>query len=101
MQANPPLPANKKTSKNDLQTVIDSVDSDIEAKYRRQFTGLIQEFTSVFSSSEWDLGQCDATAHRIDVYRGSKSVKIPNRRTPVLYKDDLQSQIDVFNKKRT
>ena len=54
---------------------------------------------SVFSKSEWDLGKCDAKTHKIEVYPGDKPVKLPNRRMPLHYKQDLQDKLDVFLKK--
>ena len=67
------------SSRYDLQTVITSVDPTIHRQYHQQFAALIKEFRHVFSSSEWDLGKCDATSHKIDVHPGSKPIKIPNR----------------------
>ena len=58
-----------------------------------------QRIQARFSSSEWDLGKCDATSHKIDVHPGSKPIKIPNRRMPLDYKEDLQSKLDAFLKK--
>ena len=65
-----PLPAKKDTRQNDLQTLIESVGSSIKQRYCRQFTGLVWESASVFSSSEWDLGQCDATSQCNGIYPG-------------------------------
>ena len=93
------LPANKVTKKYDLPAVIDSIDFDIKQKYLRQFTGLVREFTCVFLSSEWDLGQCETLVHRFGVYPASKQVKIPNRRMLLHYEDNLQSKNNVFPKK--
>ena len=87
------------SSKYDLQTVITSVDPTIHRQYHQQFAALVKEFKHVFSSSEWDLGKCDATSHKIDVYPGSKPIKIPNRRMPLHYKEDLHSKLDVFLEK--
>ena len=87
------------SSRYDLQTVISSVAPSIHRQYHQQFAALVKEFRHVFSSSEWDLGKCDATSHKIDVYPGSKPIKIPNRRMPLHYKEDLQSKLDVFLEK--
>ena len=46
-----------------------------------------------------DLGECDVTTHRIEVEPGSKPVKIPTRRMPLHYEDDLQKKIDDFLEK--
>ena len=87
------------TPRNVLQTVITSVDPSIHRQYHQQFAAIANEFRHVFSSSEWDLGKCDATSHKIDVHPGSKPIKIPNRRMPLHYKEDLQSKLDVFLEK--
>ena len=86
----------KKNMKYDLESLFSNLGEDIDENYRQQFKDLVQEFERVFSSSEWDLGKCDVTSHKIDVYPGSKPVKIPNRRMPLHYKEDLQNKIDVF-----
>ena len=49
-----------------------------------------------FSKNQWDIGKCDATSHKFDVYPGSKPVKLPNRRLPLHYKQDLREKIDAF-----
>ena len=59
----------------------------------------MKNFSDIFSNSEWDLGKCDVTTHRIEVERGSKPVKIRTRRMPLHYKEDLQKKIDVFLEK--
>ena len=45
------------------------------------------------------LGRCDATSHRMDVTPGSQPIKLPNRRMPVHYNDDLKEKIDAFMNK--
>ena len=82
--------------KYDLESLFSNIDEDIDEEYRHQFKDLVKEFEHVFSSSEWDLGKCDVTSHKIEVYPGSRPVKIPNRRMPLHYKEDLQNKIDVF-----
>ena len=39
---------------------------------------------------------CDATSHKIDVKPGSQPIKLPNRRMPLHYRDDLKKKIDAF-----
>ena len=82
--------------KYDLESLFSNFGEDIDEDYRQQFNDLVQEFEHVFSSSERDLGKCDVTSHKIDVYPGSRPVKIPDRRRPLHYKEDLQIKIDVF-----
>ena len=91
-----PLPAPIKNNKYDLNSLKNSVDKDIPKRSHDQFGSLVKEFSDIFSKSEWDLGKCDVTTHRIQVKPGSKSVKIPTRRMPLHYKEDLQRKIDVF-----
>ena len=86
----------KKSMKYDLESLFSNIDEDIDEEYQQQFKDLVKEFEHVFSSSEWDLGKCDVTSHKIEVYPGSRPVKIPNRRMPLHYKEDLQNKIDVF-----
>ena len=45
------------------------------------------------------MGKCDVTTHRIEVEPGSKPVKIPTRRMPFPFREDLQKKIDVFLEK--
>ena len=59
----------------------------------------MKKFSDIFSKSECDLGKYDVTTHRIEVEAGSKLVKIPPRRMPLHYKEDLQKKIDVFLEK--
>ena len=54
----------------------------------------------MFSENEWDIGQCDVTAHKIQVEPGSRPIKLPNRRMPLQYKDDLQEKVDAFLEKK-
>ena len=59
----------------------------------------MKEFPVIFSKSEWDLGKCEVTTHRTDVEPASKPEKIPSRRMPLHYKEDLQQKNDVFLEK--
>ena len=93
------LPAPIKISKYDLKTLEKSVDKVIPKRFHDQFGSLVKKFSDIFSKSEWDLGKCDVTTHRIKVEPGSKPVKIPNRRMPLHYKEDLQKKIDVLLEK--
>ena len=95
-----PLPAPIKNNKYDLNILKKSVDEDIPKRFHHQFGSLVQEFSDIFSKSEWDLGKCDVTTHRIEVEPGSKPVEIPTRKMPLHYKEDLQKKIDVFLEKQ-
>ena len=93
------LPAPIKNNKYDLNILKKSVDEDIPKCFHDQFGSLVKEFSDIFSKSEWDLGKCDVTTHQIEIEPGSKPVKIPTRRMPLHYKEDLQKKIDVFLEK--
>ena len=93
------LPAPIKNHKYDLNILKKSIDKDIPKRFHDQFGSLVKEFSDIFSKSEWDLGKCDVTTHRIEVEPESKPVKIPSRRMPLHYKEDLRKKIDVFLEK--
>ena len=81
-----------------------SVDKEIPKRFHDQFGSLVKEVSEIFSKSEWDLGKCDVTTHRVEVEPGSKPVKnptriYPNPRMPLHYKEDLQKKIVVFLEK--
>ena len=88
-----------KPNKYDLVNVKKSADKTVPRRYQTQFASLIDEYSDVFSKSEWDLGRCDITEHKIEIEPGSRPVKIPSRRMPLHYKEDLQKKIDVFLEK--
>ena len=79
------LPAPIK-NKYDLNILKKSVDNDIPKRFQDQFGSSVKEFSDIFSKSDWDLGKCDVTTHRIEVEPGSKPVQIPTRRMPLHYK---------------
>ena len=91
-----PLTATIKYNKYDLNKLEKVVDKDIPKCFHDQFGSSVKEFSDIFSKSEWDLGKCDVTTHRIEVEPGSKPVTIPTRRMPLHYKKDLQKKIAVF-----
>ena len=94
-----PLPAPFKNNKYDLNILKNSFDKDIPNRFHDQFGSLVNEFSDIFSKSEWDLGKFDVTTYRIEAEPGSKPVKIPTSRMPVHYKEDLQKKIDVLLEK--
>ena len=93
-----PLPVTQ-LSKYDLRHVTHAIDSSVLPDCRNKFKDLVQEYKSVFSKSERDVGKCDATTHKIEDYPGAKAVKLPNGQMPLHYKQDLQDKLDVFLKK--
>ena len=66
---------------------------------RADFRNLIDDKSDIFSINQGDLRKCDATSHRIDVKLGSQPMKLPNRRMPVHYKEDLKEKRDAFTSK--
>ena len=96
VSAPPQRKTNEVDDSYDLKYVIDSINPAIPIKMRHTFAELVQEFSVVFSKSQLNIGKCDATSHKIDVYPGSKPVKLPNRRLLLHYKQDLREKIDAF-----
>ena len=73
-----------------------AISKEISNNCRADLRNLIDDYSDTFPINQWDLGKCDATSHRIDVKPGSQPIKLPNRRMPVHYKDDLKEKIDAF-----
>ena len=94
--APPKSKTNEVDESYDLRHVIDSISPAIPIKMRHKFAELVQDFADFFSKNQWDIGKCEATSHKIDVYPGSKPVKLPNRRLALHYKQDLREKIDAF-----
>ena len=76
----------------DLENVKKAISKEINNNWRADSRNLIDDYTDIFSINQWDLGKCHATSHRIEVKPGSQPIKLPNRRMPVHYKDDLKSK---------
>ena len=89
----------KLDDKYDLRHVKTAVDEQLSTSLQKKFDKLIDEFSDVFSKNEWDISKCDVTSHKIDVYPGSRPVKLPNRRMPLHYKEDLREKLDAFLEK--
>ena len=86
--------------KYDFENVKKAISKEINNKFRAEFRNLIDGYSDFSSINQWDLGKCDATSHRRDVKPGSQPKKLPNRRMPVHYKDDLKEKIDAFMNKK-
>ena len=82
--------------KYDVKEVLKQTQISMDPQIRAQFAQLLRTFSEVFSKSEWDVGKCDLVQHKIDLYPGSKPVKLPNRRMPMHLKKDLRQKIDKF-----
>ena len=94
-----PKLTNKKDAKYDLKLIKDSIDTGFSLEAKAKFSELVNEFSDVISQNEWDIGQCDVTAHKIQVEPGSRPIKLPNKRMPLHYKDDLQEKNRCFPRK--
>ena len=92
----PAHPQGQVPDKYDVKEVIKQTQSSMDPQIRAQFAQLLRTFSDVFSKSEWDLGKCDLVQHKIELYPGSKPVKLPNRRMPMHFKKDLRQKIDKF-----
>ena len=90
---------NEVDPKYDLENVKKAISKEINKNCRADFRNLIDDYSDIFSINQWDLGKCYATSHRIDVKPGSQATKLPNRRMPVHYKDDLKDKVDAFMNK--
>ena len=90
---------NEVDPKYDLENVTKAISKEINNNCRADFRNLIDDYSDICSMNQWDLGKCDANSHRIDVKPGSQPIKLPNRRMPVQYKDDLKEKIDAFMNK--
>ena len=55
---------------------------------------LLRTFFTLFSKSEWDIGNCAFVQHKIDLYPGFKPVKLPNHQMPLLFKKYLRRKIN-------
>ena len=86
----------KRDANYDLKFVQNSVDTGSSVETKAKFFELISEFSDVFSKNEKDIGQCDVTAHKKQTEPGSRPIKLPNRRLPLHYKQDLQAKIIAF-----
>ena len=82
--------------KYDMENVKKKISNDKNNKCRADFHNLGDDFSDVFSINQRDFRKCDATCYRIDMKPESQSMKLPNRRMPVDFKDDLKQNIDAF-----
>ena len=84
----------------DLENVKKAISKEINNNCTTDFRNLIDDYSDIFSINQWDLGKCDATSHRINVKPGAQPIKLPNRRMPVHYKDDLKKKNKCLDVKR-
>ena len=75
-----------------MTLVKNSIDTGILPETKAAFSYLVNEFSDVFSENEWDVGQCDVTARKIQIEPRSRAVKLRNRRMPLHYKQDVQEK---------
>ena len=95
-----PKLTDKRDAKYHLKLVKSFIDTDISLEANAKFSESINEFSDVFSKIEWDIGQCGVSAHKIQLKPGTRPIKLPNRRMPLHYMDDLQEKIEAFPKKK-
>ena len=86
-------PQGQLPDKYDVKEVIKQT---LNPQIHAQFAQLLRTFSDVFSKSEWHVGKCDLVQHKIDLYPGSKPVKLPDHRMPMHLKEDLRQKIDKF-----
>ena len=89
----PDDPQGQVPDKYDIKEVMKQIQSSMDPQIRAQFAQLLRTFSDVFSKSEWDIGKCDFVQPKIDLYPGSKPVKLPNRLIPMHFKKDLPQNI--------
>ena len=94
----PDNPQGQVPDKYDVKEVPKQTQSFMDPQIRAQFAHLLRTFSDVFLKSEWDIGNCDLVQHKIDLYPGSKPVKLTYRRMPMHFKKDLRQKIDKFLK---
>ena len=94
-----PKLTDKNVAKSYLKLVKNSIDTGVFLEGKATFSDLISEFSYVFPKNEWDIGQCDVTAHKKQIEPGSRPLKLPSRRMPLHYKQDLQEKVDAFLEK--
>ena len=82
--------------KYDVKEVLKQTQFSMDPQIHAHFAQLLRTFSDVFSKSEWDIGKCDLVQHKIDLYPGSKPVKLPTRRMPMHFKNDLRQKINKF-----
>ena len=92
----PETPHGSIPDKYDINELLKQSELSLDPKTQAEFAQLLRSYSDVFSKTEWDIGRCDLVQHRIDLYPGSKPVKLPNRRMPMHFKADLRQKIDKF-----
>ena len=93
----PDNPQDQVADKYDVKEVLKQTQPSMDPQIRAQFAQLLRTFSDLFSKSEWDIGNCDLVQHKIDLYPGSKPVKLPNNRMPKHFKKNLRQNIDKFS----
>ena len=92
----PDHPQSQVPDKYDVKEVIKQTQSSMDPQIRAQFWQLLRTLAIVFSKSEWDFGKCDLLQHQIDLYPGSKTVTLPDRRMLMHLKKDPHQNIEKF-----
>ena len=90
----PDRPQGHVPDKYDVMEVIEQTQFSMDPQIRAEFAQLLRTFSDVFSQSEWVIGQCDFVQHKVDLYSGSKSLKLPNCQMPMRFKKNLRQKIE-------
>ena len=80
-----------------MKVVKNSIESGISLEAKAKFSEPIEEFSDVFSKNEWDIGQCDVTAHKIEIEPGSRPVKLSQKDAPPV---QITEKVDAFLEKK-
>ena len=89
----PDNPQGQVPDKYDFREVLKQTKSSVGPQICAHFAQLFRTFSDVFWKSEWDIDKCDLVQHNIDLYPGSKPVKLPNRRMSMHFKKYLRQYI--------
>ena len=83
-------------TKYDLESILHRAKPGTNESSYAKFAQLLRDFSVFFSKDEWDIGKRELVQHRIQVYPGSTTVKLPNRQMPMHFKTDLREKLDKF-----
>ena len=94
-----PKLTDRKNTGYDLKMVKNSIVTGISMEAKAKFFELMNVFSEMFFKNERDIGQCDVTAHKIQVELRSQPVKFQNCRIPLHYREKLQKKLTSFSKR--
>lgn len=82
-----------KSDMEHLDDVINSIDNSITENDRMEFIRLLQQYETIFSKGEHDLGLATAVRHRIDT-GSNQPVRQALRRQPAHYAQEIDRQVE-------